>query len=359
MLKDPKIMKLYLLEDQARDTLINYLADVPFATVVEVTQSLASPNGELRPDFGLEVLVGGENFLVVVEVKTSGQPRVAGYAMSQLRCYRQAFAAAYPVFMAPYIAPRTAEMCRQEGVGYADLAGNCHINFGQIYIHREGNPNPRAQKRGLRSVYSRKASRVLRVLLSDPARAWLLSALAKEADTSLAHTHNVKEALADREWINSGPDGITLQEPEALLSEWAANFEYNGQDRKDLYSSLAISELESEISRFCAREGIGYALTGFSGAERLAPFTRYQRVHAYVQHDISALAEALGLREVSSGANVCLLTPYDEGVFYGMTEIRGSNVVAPVQLYLDLRGIGGRGEEAAEFLLEEVIRSRW
>ena len=47
------------------------------------------------------------------------------------------------------------------------------------------------------------------------------------------------------------------------------------------------------------------------------------------------------------------------GVYYGAKDIDGVRVVSPVQVYLDLRGFRGRGEEAAVKLLDEVIRPRW
>jgi len=109
-----------------------------------------------------------------------------------------------------------------------------------------------------------------------------------------------------------------------------------------------------------SRDGkIQYALTGFSAAARLAPMVRYQRVTAYVNEDPGDLVKTLGLKEVSSGANVTLLSPYDEGVFYGAADINGIRIVSSVQAYLDLIGYRGRGEEAATFLLEQVIQHRW
>ena len=54
-----------------------------------------------------------------------------------------------------------------------------------------------------------------------------------------------------------------------------------------------------------------------------------------------------------------LLEPYDAGVFYGSKEIDGIIVASPIQVYLDLRGLRGRGEEAADKLLNEVIRPQW
>jgi hypothetical protein len=59
------------------------------------------------------------------------------------------------------------------------------------------------------------------------------------------------------------------------------------------------------------------------------------------------LVDRLRLKPVSSGANVTLIEPYDEGVLYGAREIERAPVVSPVQLYLDLTKTKGRGEEAA------------
>jgi hypothetical protein len=65
------------------------------------------------------------------------------------------------------------------------------------------------------------------------------------------------------------------------------------------------------------------------------------------------------LKEVASGANFTLATPYDEGLLYGSRVIDGISIASPVQVYLDLQGVKGRGEEAASALLDEVIRPSW
>ena len=54
-----------------------------------------------------------------------------------------------------------------------------------------------------------------------------------------------------------------------------------------------------------------------------------------------------------------MLLPYDEGVFFGMREIEGQSVVSPVQAYLDLKGAGAVGAEAAEKIFREVIQKEW
>ena len=74
---------------------------------------------------------------------------------------------------------------------------------------------------------------------------------------------------------------------------------------------------------------------------------------------IQEVAESVGLKEVSSGPNFTILEPYDEGVFYASRETEGIIVACDVQLYLDLIGYRGRGEESAKFLLEQRIKPKW
>ena len=75
--------------------------------------------------------------------------------------------------------------------------------------------------------------------------------------------------------------------------------------------------------------------------------------------NIQDVAESVGLRRVSSGPNLTILEPYDGGVFYGIREIEELTVACDVQLYLDLVGYRGCGEESAQFLLEQRIKPQW
>jgi hypothetical protein len=100
-------------------------------------------------------------------------------------------------------------------------------------------------------------------------------------------------------------------------------------------------------------------LTGLSGAARIQPGTRYTRITAYIGSIDQEIIDKIGLKEVPSGANVSLLLPYDEGVFYGIKTYEGIPVVSPVQLYLDLLDYKGRGEEAAKTIFERTIKPSW
>jgi hypothetical protein len=344
-------------EKNAEEALRSCLGKVPFITIASIEQ--APVLGKIVADFLVKLgLPGGEQSLVV-EVKSNGQPRLAREAVNLLLRYRNVNIGIYGVFMAPYISPRSADICSKEGIGYIDLAGNCRLCFRQVYIEQQGRPNPFAKRRDLRSLYSPKAARVLRVLLAASQKTWKIKDLAKEADVSLGQASNVKKLMGDREWICTGPDGVALNKPEQLLAEWAENYTYRKNPVREFYSLKSITEIEAEIAQVCRQKDLKYALTGFSGAARLAPTVRYQRVTAYVEETEEDLASLLNLKEVPSGANVSLLTPYDEGVFYGVREIEGIRIACPVQIYLDLLGFRGRGEEAANVVLKRVIQPQW
>jgi len=183
--------------------------------------------------------------------------------------------------------------------------------------------------------------------------------LADEAQVSLGQASNVKKLLDSRELIEKTEGGFTLREPFSILSEWSRNYAFRKNRTMDFYSLKSIPEIEAQIAEVCKRNKISYALTGFSGAARFASAVRYQRVMAFVDAEEDQLLKLFEFKEVGSGANVTLLMPYDAGVFYGVTKKEGIRVVSPVQLYLDLMGFKGRGEEAANALLEEVIRPLW
>lgn len=351
-------MKGQETEQQAAEALQACLADVPFLQVGRIQANLQQ--GGVEADLVIDLKTqDGSPLRIVVEVKTSGQPRLAREAANQLLRLRKVFPDAYRVFMAPYISPQAAEICAEEGVGYLDLAGNCLLAFGQVYIRREGIRNPFVQKRSLRSLYAPKSSRVLRVLMMHTSDWWKTQALADEAGVSLGQVSNVKKQLLDREWIVESDEGFRLTDPEALLQDWSEGYTYRKNTVRDFYAMKDTGEVEISLAEVCRDLGISYAFTGFSGARRVAPTVRGQRAMAYVSAISKELLARVGLKEVPSGANASLMLPYDEGVYYEAKEVDGLKVVCPVQLYLDLKGFKGRGEEAAEAVRKQVLKKLW
>jgi hypothetical protein len=350
-------MKKQEIAIKIKDELERTLRDIPF---VELRSSVmqASLRG-VDVDLLLELQIRDNSRKVVVEVKSLGEPRVIRAAIQQLREYLDRTEDAYPMVAAPYISDDTARVCKKGGVGYIDLAGNFFFNFDQVYIERKNYPNRAIEKRQARSIFSPKASRVVRVMLTNPGRSWQVQELAREAQVSLGLASRIKERLLSLEYALEKENGLTLSRPGELLEQWANNYSFRRNKVYDYFSLDEIKKLERRLSQYCERRSIPYALTLFSGAALVAPYTRYTRGFAYVGNNIQEMANSLGLKQVSSGPNLSILEPYDAGVFYGGREIGNMKVVSDVQLYLDLVGFKGRGEESAKFLFEQRIKPQW
>jgi hypothetical protein len=340
-----------------KEQLERILRDIPF---LQIRQSiLQAPLASVQVDLLVELKVKNSLPKLLVEVKSLGEPRVIRSAIQQLKEYARQIEAAYPVVAAPYITNDTARLCKQNGVGYIDLAGNCFLNFDQVYIERENYPNPAIEKRLVRSVFSPKSSRILRVMLNNAKRSWQVQELAKQANVSLGLASRVKERLLDLEYATESGKSIILSRPGELLEQWSNNYSFLKNKVYDYFSFDEPKQSERKLSGYCDQREIPYALTLFSGAALVAPFTRYTRGFVYVSKDIKQVADFLGLKEVSSGPNFSILEPYDEGVFYGSRQIDDIRVASNVQIYLDLMGFKGRGEEAAKFLFEQRIKPQW
>jgi Transcriptional regulator, AbiEi antitoxin, Type IV TA system len=350
-----KIPNFADLETKAEQSLLTCLQDIPFLKVLSIERSAI----DTEADFLVHIDSAGEETSLAIEVKNNGQPRIARAAINHLYRLKSLLPKAHPVFIAPYISPETAALCRQENVSYLDLANNCHISFDRTYIHQEGYPNPFKQSRSLRSIFSPKSERILRTLLCFPGKSWKMQELASLAQVSLGQVANIKKELLDREWATESNSGLQLSNLKELLDEWANKYRYQSHEFHDFYSLKPLPEIEADLAAICGAKKYQYAFTGFSGAIRLAPFVRYSKVTSYIANHLEFIVDELKIKPVTSGANLTLVVPKGDGVFIGSQNIDGMTVAAPVQLYLDLRSMPGRGEEAAEKILEEVIYPQW
>ncbi|MBD3349699.1 MAG: hypothetical protein GF400_10970, partial [Candidatus Eisenbacteria bacterium] len=95
---------------------------------------------------------------------------------------------------------------------------------------------------------------------------------------------------------------------------------------------------------------VRYALTGTAAAEALAPVAPSRLVMLYLE-DAVEMMPTLGLRSAEAGANVLLIEPGDDGVFFGASVREGLRYVAPSQAAADLLTSPGRGPAEAESLI--------
>lgn len=352
--------------EEAKARLQELLARVPFVSVGGVKiPSLLNLPGARTPDFLMSVQAGNDRWRLACEVKGQLQPRQARMAALEIKDYvsRLGEPNAYPVLLAPYISPESAEICQQAGVGHVDFAGNCYLTFGYVFIERTGATNPKAEKRGLRSLFSPKAARILRCLLREPHRIWRVKELEEKTGVSLGQVSNVRKALLEREWAEARSDGLILRRADALLDAWRDGYEKRRTKRNRYYTMLRGDALERQIKAAlnAAGQGEHALLASFSAAQWQAPFARYSTQVFYADEaGESILQHWLQLEPVTKGENVIIECPADEGILADRDEAApGIWCTGLAQTYLDLYSAGERGVEAAEHLRQTRIAPLW
>jgi hypothetical protein len=350
ILKDIPGMELGHLDSSANHPLLSYDIEI------DVTNEL----------HGFEVPIktgSGENWKAIVQVRSSGEPRLIRESCVRLRDLIAGHPdknRLYPVIAATFIGKKAAEICQKYDVGYLDLSGNCRLAFGSVYISREVATNKNPEKRPLKSLFSPKSSRIVRVLLEQPKKLWQVQELAESTSVSLGLVSKVKQKLLDQDLAASAGGLLKLKDPVEVLQEWSRNYSYKDNASLSLYATGGQYEIEGYLQKYCEQKHKNYALTLFSGSNRVAPFVRgISLSSAYVNGDLQEIAAALKWRPVTSGANFILMQPEDEFFMRGIQSapsIWPGQIVSDIQLYLDLNSYKLRGEEAAEHLFETRIR---
>ncbi|MBI1847014.1 MAG: hypothetical protein HY294_02295 [Candidatus Rokubacteria bacterium] len=314
--------------------------------------------GSQTADLLLKFKLGEQEPTLVVEVCSLGQPREIRAAVTRLGEIRKELPGAHPVAAAVYISPASARILKANNLGFVDLSGNCYLAFDQVLIEKEGKRNVRPSSRPLRSLFAPRATRVVRVLLADPARAWRLEELGKAADVSLGHSHNVVKRLEELAWVERDDhQRIRLTKAADLLEAWCESYSYR---ENEILSYVVPERLTrkflTELARAAAAEGRRYAFTLNAGLSLVAPTLRIPAVHCYLEGDPAPVAAALGARRATEAdGTLHLLAPYDPGVFHGLLEKGGLKVVCLPQLYADLARYERRGAEQAQHLRREAM----
>jgi hypothetical protein len=345
------------LVEKAKKSITSILSGIPFFEIKGTKSSVIIENKKF--DLVIDVFTFSKQAKFIVEIKSQGEPRFVRMAVAELKDSLKKFRNSYGIVIAPYLSDNSRQVCMEAGIGCLDIAGNALLSFKNFFIDIRGRPNPFTSVRFSKSVFSPKSSRILRVFLSAPSKGWYVRDLSKEACISIGLTSRVKNALISEELIKQENKSLYLVKPEELLKQWADNYSYEKNQIFSFYSGLSEEQLETTIKKECEKRRYNYGLALFTGARKVAPFVRFMRFFSYVDGDIEGIADDLQMKSVVSGANVILLRPYDDGVFYDLQNIKGINIVSDIQLYIDLKSYKGRGEEAAQTIFEQRIKPKW
>jgi len=280
------------------------------------------------------------------------------------------------VFAAPYISPRLAELCQKEGWSWFDLAGNYRLDIpGLLRLEQTGNAPVHEPPRPKANLGTPEAGRVIRALLwpEHAGMRWTQRYMAEHfgelekpiPEPSLGLVNKVVRHLREEAFIEELPDGgFQLRDPLKLLLAWRDAYRFDRHERRSYFTLLQGKKLRDALAGLGLQTG-GFAVyASFSAADFQAPYVRQPRTWLYVrQQEIAMFENLVEAKAVDSGENIVVLVPDDDGVFYlGDGGMMGDHRLActnAVQTYVDLWHSGGRGQEAAEALLEQKLKPEW
>ena len=109
---------------------------------LEVKQvSYESGKVDRRLDCSFLLSFGQKKFKIAAEVKASGEPSLLRRSAAWLKNSLTSGKYDYAMIIAPFVSREGAEICRESGVGFVDLSGNCLLSLDGLYVERTGYPN--------------------------------------------------------------------------------------------------------------------------------------------------------------------------------------------------------------------------
>ena len=200
-------------------------------------------------------------------------------------------------------------------------------------------------------IVSESMQRVIRVLLNK--KSIKLRELAKEANVPLGVTVKNTNALEKSRYIEKKVN-IHVINQSKLLKAWSYSTSIRELNKIEFSAAERPQFVIKKIANILSKNNIKYAFTLFSALEIFSPYVTPAETHVYIlekdKEKIKNLFEKESILPAQKGNVICFLV--DESYFYNMQSIRDFNIVSEPQLYADLFSYGGRGEDAAQHLLE-------
>lgn len=216
----------------------------------------------------------------------------------------------------------------------------------------------------MKTIFSDKATIVIRAMLSQPDKKWVARDFEKGFGVGRARAAAVLSLLRKKGFIGGVRSGrlahSVLQNRKNLLDEWLKFYSFELNNAYLYYSPHG--DILPRLKNFFEAKKLpnGYALTLHTGADLITNYVNTPAVYCYLRSErfdeVSLdLRQALDLKELKKGGNFYLIKPYyKNGVFFNNQIVKRYNVVSDLQLYLDLYNFPQRGRDHAQYLLKTL-----
>jgi hypothetical protein len=292
---------------------------------------------EIHLSSGVELLVAYHSGLA---------PHQVPLALAQLR--KRLRAGQLPAICVRRLSWSLLDKCRESKVAVFDVEGNAWMRVPGIYIERLRPNREIAPEPTSGTVFTAKASRILRGFLKRYQESWSQGDIIRETGLSAGYVSTLTKRLIAQGYLRKGGSLLRLEDPERLLDDWRAHYRFDRHVKHTF--AIGAGNYEEGVKKLretLEAAGTAFAWTGWTGAYLRAPYATPTSYMAYVSEIPRRLP---GVFPVDSDGNVTIYVPQDAGVLQFTTETPSGPVVSDAQLYLDLCRMPGRAKEQAEAL---------
>lgn len=210
-------------------------------------------------------------------------------------------------------------------------------------------------------LISKGMNSIFRILLSN----WYenkpnlkISDLAEKATMTRAMIKRILLRLEKSEYVTIRK-GAMLNDPIKMIKAWGYAYSIRELENRQFIAADRPQNIMLKIMNKARSINLRYAFTLFSATEQVNPYVVPSSTHLYIlEKDFmewnNVFKEFDILPTEKDGNVICFLV--GEDYFEGVKESRGVMITSLPQLYADLFSYGGRGEEAAEKILEVIKR---
>lgn len=301
-------------------------------------------------DGDVEVEINGHRFMV--GLSTSAATSAVSSGIDDLmRAQQSRGIHVEPLLVVPFMSGSSKIRCKEAGVSWLDLSGNADIRSNELFILIEGRPNQYKTPGRPRNPFAPKSSRIIRTLLHDSTHHFQQIDLVEKTGVSKALVSQVVHHLEDLQLITRSTAGaINVIDPAMLVDEWRDNYSITDHQvtKGHIHSAGQGPELVAALARQLNTMGMNYAFTGLSSAWHYAPFASFRLATVFVKDPLGIVNfKELGFSTEPRGANVWVIQPNDEGVFWDSEVHQGVRFASSIQTYLDLKDHPERADEAS------------
>lgn len=301
----------------------------------------------------------------MLELEIAGRRVLACWAgegwLRQIRPVLTDFRDCPDIVVVRRMSPGGSELLSKEGIGWVDELGAAEIAIDSIIVSRTGRPDqaPKKPRQWTPSVIA-----VAEAILCDDVST--VADMERATGLSTGSCTNALRVLTDQGYLKAeiarGPASRrSVVDKEQLLDAYAKAAALSVHSIEHVVGVTWRDPIEglAEIGRKWDKMQIGWVASGTVAAALLAPLiTTLARADVYVDaHSIAELdsiALQVGLQPIEGGR--LTLKPFPSVTTRLLAQtIEGVHIAPWPRVYVDLRKIGVRGEEAAEHLREVKI----